>query len=492
MTVSSILPFIALTAIAAGQPALAQQAEMPASTPHIAIDGNAPSLDEELAIARRAAIADDPQGALEHYLHALARDADSLDALTGAGKAALAIGDPNAAINFLARAERLSPLDGWIKAGLASAMVQLAQPQAALKLFDDALRLGVPIAGIASDRGLAWDLRGDGKRARADYELALRQSPDDETMRRLALSLAISGDPLGALATLDPLLRKQDRAAWRARAFALAINGDVKGAEETARAALQPMQADYLRPFLTRIAKLRPNQKAAAVHFGIFPSDGRSYSEAELLAAAGMNKAEPQPAASPPARSDEPSGPLADENGDDVDIDKIVRQASETYDAQRAARARQALVPVQATQPSNRKEASKPATEAQPSAPRGTAKTLPTSKAEPTKSPKAQKTDKSDGASKEAKNPARHWVQIATGAYKPDLDKEWERLKVKHGALLSEHSPSTTPINRTNRLLIGPFKSADAAQAFVNKAARAGFATSRFTSAEGQSVEAVK
>ena len=89
------------------------------------------------------------------------------------------------------------------------------------------------------------------------------------------------------------------------------------------------------------------------------------------------------------------------------------------------------------------------------------------------------------------KNPERYWVQVATGAYKPDLGKAWDKLKEKYPAMLKRRSAWTTPMNRTNRVLIGPFSSSEEAQAFVNKAAGSGLATSRFTSPAGQAVEPI-
>src|SRR3546814_14639754 len=71
---------------------------------------------------------------------------------------------------------------------------------------------------------------------RSDYRLALDQGKSDETARRYALSLGISGQKDAAIAILDPLLREQDRAAWRDRAFILAMNGDVDEAEKIAKA----------------------------------------------------------------------------------------------------------------------------------------------------------------------------------------------------------------------------------------------------------------
>jgi hypothetical protein len=47
----------------------------------------------------------------------------------------------------------------------------------------------------------------------------------------------------------------------------------------------------------------------------------------------------------------------------------------------------------------------------------------------------------------------------------------------------------STPLNATNRVLAGPFKSNDAAQDFVNALAKKGVSAFPFTSAKGQKVD---
>jgi Flp pilus assembly protein TadD len=239
-------------------------------------------------------IPSDPVEALSRYLRVLAASPRDLYALTGAGNSALAIGDANAAVSLFARAEEVAPRDGRIKAGLASGLVQLGQPRTAIKLFGDAVAFGVPEAEIAGDRGLAYDLLGETRRAQADYAQALRWRPDDEVTRRLAVSQAIAGEKGAALGTLDALLRRQDRAAWRVRAFVLALTGDRVGAETAAVAVMPRAQAQALIPFFGRLATLRPGQKAAAVHLGQFPSGMASTEGQRQFANAA-------PAALPPA-----------------------------------------------------------------------------------------------------------------------------------------------------------------------------------------------
>src|SRR3546814_3470546 len=99
----------------------------------------------------------------------------------------------------------------------------------------DLERGGYGVEKFAAERGLAYDLIGAQAYAQRDYRLALDQGKSDETARRYALSLGISGQKDAAIAILDPLLREQDRAAWRDRAFILAMNGDVDEAEKIAK-----------------------------------------------------------------------------------------------------------------------------------------------------------------------------------------------------------------------------------------------------------------
>jgi Flp pilus assembly protein TadD len=222
---------------------------------------------------------------LNRNLTALAQNPRSVEALNGAGAAALDMGDPNAALNFFTRALDADPSSARAKAGMAQALVRQERASEALPLFTEAVRMGVPEAEIAADRGLAWDTLGFPARAQADYALALRREDDPEVRRRLALSLAITGQRAEALRMIDPQLRVNDRAGWRTQAFILALTGDPAGAGQTAR-QMMPGAADQLAPFFQRLAALSPSQKALAVHFGHFPSDGRAQNYAQADSAA--------------------------------------------------------------------------------------------------------------------------------------------------------------------------------------------------------------
>ena len=219
---------------------------------------------------------------LRRHLADLAANPRSVASLVGAGRAAIRVGDGQAALGFFARADEIAPNDARVKAGMASAFVLLGQGETALRFFGEAARFGAPEVEIARDRGLAFDLTGNPRRAQQDYALVLQRGEDSETRRRMALSLAISGHREAGLRALDPLLRDRDRAAYRTRAFVLALTGDATGAAQAVDAAM-PGQGPAMTPFLSRLAGLNPAQKAMAVHFGHFPADGRPVQTAQAV-----------------------------------------------------------------------------------------------------------------------------------------------------------------------------------------------------------------
>jgi Flp pilus assembly protein TadD len=267
---------------------------------------------------------------LQNALQRLALNPADIDALIDGGNAALLLGDPQAAIGFFARADEMSPGNGRVKAGLGSGVLLNENPYEALRLFEEARKLGVPETVFASDRGLAYDLVGNFNAAQADYELALRRGGDDETIRRYALSLGISGDRAAAEAQLDPLLRKRDAAAWRTRAFVLAVTGDPQGAIAIADATMPKRMAASIEPFFRFMGRLTPAQQAAAAHFGQFPQSaaiGKDDPRNRQYASAGSPRVRSGRADSGLIPVGEPLGPAADSKGRKVaKVDKSNRR----------------------------------------------------------------------------------------------------------------------------------------------------------------------
>lgn len=211
--------------------------------------------------------------ALGRHVRALASNAKDFGALIGAGKAALELGDTQSAAGFFARADEVNPRSPLPQAGMGAVSVANGEAQAAMYYFSRAQQLGAPLSIIGCDRGLGYDLLGQQAQAQADYRAALNGPDATEARRRLALSLAISGDRAGALQALAPLSAKGDAAAGRVRAFVLALTGDSRGAMVAIDAAM-PGSWSRVSPFLQRLPALAPGQKAAAVNLGIFPDPG--------------------------------------------------------------------------------------------------------------------------------------------------------------------------------------------------------------------------
>ncbi|WP_066796490.1 SPOR domain-containing protein [Sphingomonas soli] len=206
----------------------------------------------------------------------LAADPRDTQALLDAGDLSARLGDTSAAMSFFARAEAIDPTNPRILSGRASTLVRLERPGEALRLFQAAEARGLRVAQFAGDRGWAYDLLGAPDLAQRDYRTALAVFRDDETVRRYALSLGITGDVEQAMKELDPLLRRSDRAAWRARAFILAMNGDIAGADRIATTMMPGNMGAALSPFFRRLAGLAPADRAFAVHFGeLSPTQAR-------------------------------------------------------------------------------------------------------------------------------------------------------------------------------------------------------------------------
>jgi tetratricopeptide (TPR) repeat protein len=235
-----------------------------------------------------------PGTALSRYIRILAGNPRDFNSLIGAGQAALELGDVQTAAGFFGRAEEVNPNAPAAKAGLGAAMAHMGDADGAIYYFDQATRLGASALTIALDRGMARDLNGDLAAAQSDYRLAIASLNSDEGRRRLALSLAIGRDRNGALAAIQPLLNRRDPGAQRTRAFVLALVGDSTGAAQAIEAVMPGGSARFA-PFISYLPQLSVQEKAAAVHLGMFPDN----------AAIRLSQAQAAPAPAsvpPPAR----------------------------------------------------------------------------------------------------------------------------------------------------------------------------------------------
>jgi hypothetical protein len=101
----------------------------------------------------------------------------------------------------------------------------------------------------------------------------------------------------------------------------------------------------------------------------------------------------------------------------------------------------------------------------------------------------AEKAKRDAEKAEAAKNPARIWVQVAGGANKTGLPSTFKRMREANAELFKGLVAWSTPLNRTNRLLVGPFKSMSSARDLVNKMGKAGLSVFAYTSAVGQEIE---
>ncbi|QQV76301.1 SPOR domain-containing protein [Sphingomonas aliaeris] len=258
-----------------------------------------------------------PADQLASEMRSLAANPTDVLAMVRAGELTLKLDDTTAAAGFFARAERIDPNNARIKAGKGVILLRAGRPGEALRRFVEAEQLRGDVRTFAADRGLAYDLIGEQERAQRDYRLALKSGSlsavgIDETTRRYALSLGISGKKDQALAQIDPLLRRSDRGAWRARAFILAMTGDGRGAEKIAQSMMPGGLSQGLQPFFEKLPTLRPADRAFAVHFGEVRTTPMRLADARMAPALGVLPPDPD---KPVALASVTPQPAADTSG---------------------------------------------------------------------------------------------------------------------------------------------------------------------------------
>ena len=479
--------------------------------------------------------AETPGTALSRYIRVLAGSPRDFNALIGAGRAALELGDVQAAAGFFGRAEEANPNAPAAKAGLGAAMAHMGDADGAIYYFDQATRLGAQPMTMAVDRGMARDLLGDLRGAQADYRLAISSLGSDEARRRLALSLAIGRDKKAALDTIQPLLNRRDPAAQRTRAFVLALVGDQAGAAQAINSAM-PGNAARFEPFFRYLPSLSVTEKAAAVHLGIFPENAsgrlaqaqpvRQTVQAPLRPAPPVARppvqiasAEPPASVPPPASpafslpsaktaSTSPSFSLPSVTSPPPTASNQAPVESEPEPLEPAP----ALAVVEEEDDANVEakpgplEPAPALAAAEDAAAEGNLtgidKLLATiAEAPPASRPKVETKKPADGATSKATREAKaaadkkaaetpqkkakeeaaklgvagtNWIQLAGGSNQDRMATEYKKLVAKAGSLLRSRSGYVTEGKDYFRLLIGPFDSKSAAQAFVNKLAKEG------------------
>ena len=384
--------------------------------------------------------------ALARNVKKLADSPKDFNALIGAGKAALRIGDTQSAAGFFGRAEEVNSRSPLPLEGMGAAMVAMGDPNGALNYFTRAQHLGASLASIGSDRGLAYDLLGRQTAAQTDYRAALTGPDRDEARRRLALSLAISGKNALAMETLQPLLQRRDIGAQRVRVLVLALSGDVIGAKKVLDFAM-PGASARMDPFFRKLPALTNVQKAAAVHLGIFPDSGVAMASADST----------------------PNAPNQDR------LASIEQLLSDAPEAPQPAPVR-AIVP-QPTHSAAMRNAS-----------------VPTYRI--VDQPKPANPTIHDNGPLETKrvagdpNSRKIWLQLASAPEPDSLAGEFAQIRARKPSLFNGISGYVADGSRA-RLLIGPFHSYEDADIFADALANARIRSTRLTTQPGEVVRKI-
>ncbi|MFS0848250.1 SPOR domain-containing protein [Novosphingobium panipatense] len=97
---------------------------------------------------------------------------------------------------------------------------------------------------------------------------------------------------------------------------------------------------------------------------------------------------------------------------------------------------------------------------------------------------------KADAAKKKPAHPSRTWVQIGVGRDKAAIAFDWRRNVREYGFLFKSREPYVSDMGHTNRVVVGPFASRTAANAFIADARKQGFTNVLpWVSEDGEAVE---
>ena len=374
--------------------------------------------------------AETPADALARNMKLLGSDPKNFQALVAAGRAALAMGDTQAAVGFFGRADEVWPTSPLPQAGMGAAMAQSGDGSGAMQFFRVATQRGATQSMIGADRGLAYDLLGQHAQAQEDYRAALLGADRDEARRRLALSLAISGNKTDALSMLGPLMARGDVAAARVRAFVLALTGDASGARTAIEAAM-PGSSRQMAYFFQKLPTLRSEQKVAACNLGIFPGSGATMASVSTASATTV--------------------------------------AAQLEDQDRIGAIEQWL--------SQRPASPSPAPAA--TAPQMASVSLPPSVTGP-----AARSD----ASGAVYTSSKLWLQLASGISSVALPEQFSRMKSRGRELFDGINGYVVEEDGKARLLVGPFRNSEEANIFAEDLASVHIDAFTWTSRPGQIV----
>lgn len=214
-------------------------------------DVDAESVETLLRMGSFAEERGDLASAVAIYRRARAAAPDWSRPLIALGRTLMQTGATREAMGAYRDAVERAPRNTEALRGLANAQIALGEPEGALPLIRDALRVheedrSVPPAALYNSQGVAFDLTGDHRQAQTAYRRGLEIDGRDLDLRmNLAVSLSLSGEIAGAL-ELAQAVGQSPASTPRHRqnyAMILTFAGDLDNARRVARLDMDDRQA---------------------------------------------------------------------------------------------------------------------------------------------------------------------------------------------------------------------------------------------------------
>ena len=229
----------------------------------------APNADNYESLVRQAEDArrsGDFDSAMPLFGRAAQVNPDGLEAKLGLGQVYLAVGaSDEAAAQFRDVLARRST-NTAARRGLAAALISMGQPELAEKQADALLQSDATDYRALNTLGVALDMQGRHAEAQARYRAGLDIAPDFLPLRsNLGLSLAISGDPVSAVAMLTPIStgRGADARVRQNLAFAYAMAGDLEACLQVSRKDLDEASAQRQLQYFMQLRALPVDLRSA-------------------------------------------------------------------------------------------------------------------------------------------------------------------------------------------------------------------------------------
>jgi len=229
---------------------------------------SAPSVDQALMrLADRMMSEGKYATAIPLYRRAYQHNGEAA-ALTGLGRAQLAVGANADALEAFTKAAQKDPQNVAAVQGLGQTWLALKNPQAAVAQFDAALALNPTDADSLAGKALALDALGNHDGAMSTYAQGLDSDPENLKLRNnMGLSMALAGEYDGAIETLkDVALAPEATAANRQNlALALSLAGQDELAGQVASIDLDSQTVNDNMAYFAELRALPAQSRMTAV-----------------------------------------------------------------------------------------------------------------------------------------------------------------------------------------------------------------------------------